>query len=203
MVRISTTSKLDGIRSWSLPAGSTCPGSFNADGSLVPACQGCYAKKGNYRYPNVRAPREENRRDWRKTDWVERMVWELDIDRWFRWFDSGDAYHPELALKIKSVIELTPWCTHWIPTRSYKCHRIAPTLEQINRLPNANVRYSSDSIDGKYESHHGSTIIPTHETSDPNLHVCHVHKFEGGKRKCERCRKCWDKEVNIIAYVKH
>ena len=124
MVRLSTTSKLDGIRSWSLPAGSTCPGSFHSDGSLVAACNGCYAKKGRYPTPNVRLPREENRRDWRLPDWVDRMVWELDIDRWFRWFDSGDVYHPELARKILQVIQRTPWCTHWIPTRSYKIPRI-------------------------------------------------------------------------------
>jgi hypothetical protein len=55
MLKLSVTSKLDGIRSWSLQALETCPGSVNADGSLVPACSGCYATTGNYNFANVKA----------------------------------------------------------------------------------------------------------------------------------------------------
>ena len=70
MLRISVTSKLDGIRSWSLQALETCPGSIlipathSSAAVLVDACEGCYATQGNYRYPNVKAPRIENRIDW-------------------------------------------------------------------------------------------------------------------------------------------
>jgi L-asparaginase II len=42
-VKLSVTSKLDGIRSWSLQALETCPGSIASDGELVDACKGCYA----------------------------------------------------------------------------------------------------------------------------------------------------------------
>jgi len=31
MIKLSVTSKLDGIRSWSLEAGKTCPGAIGAD----------------------------------------------------------------------------------------------------------------------------------------------------------------------------
>ena len=54
-IRISVTSKLDGIRSWSLQAIDTCPGSLGSDGKLVAACLGCYATTGNYRFSNVKA----------------------------------------------------------------------------------------------------------------------------------------------------
>jgi len=47
-IRISVTSKLDGIRSWSLQALETCPGSIESPGVLVDACKGCYATTGNY-----------------------------------------------------------------------------------------------------------------------------------------------------------
>ncbi len=53
-VKLSVTSKLDGIRSWSLQALETCPGSLGSNGELVDACRGCYATQGNYRYPNVK-----------------------------------------------------------------------------------------------------------------------------------------------------
>ncbi len=69
MIRISVTSKLDGIRSWSLQARDTCPGAIGAD-----ACKGCYATQGNYRYPNVKAPRIENREDWKRDEWEDEMV---------------------------------------------------------------------------------------------------------------------------------
>ena len=45
-MKISTTSKLDGVRSWSLQALETCPGSIAAPGVLVDACAGCYATTG-------------------------------------------------------------------------------------------------------------------------------------------------------------
>ena len=62
-VKLSVTSKLDGIRSWSLNALETCSGSVDASGELVDACKGCYATTGNYRFPNVRAPRDHNKID--------------------------------------------------------------------------------------------------------------------------------------------
>lgn len=99
-IRISVTSKLDGIRSWSLQALDTCPGSLASPGVLVDACKGCYATTGNYRYPNVKAPRIENREDWQRLEWVDDMVKALDSDRYFRWFDSGDMYTLGLAEKI-------------------------------------------------------------------------------------------------------
>ncbi len=108
MVKISKTSKLDGIKSWSLQALDTCPGSLNGDGSLVDACSGCYATTGNYRFPNVKAPRLHNRQDWERLEWVDDMVKALDNERFFRWFDSGDLYALGLAEKVLEVMKRTP-----------------------------------------------------------------------------------------------
>ena len=55
-MKLSVTTKLDGIKSWSLQALETCPGSIGVDGELVDACKGCYATTGNYRFANVKAP---------------------------------------------------------------------------------------------------------------------------------------------------
>ena len=55
MMKLSVTSKLDGVKSWSLQALETCPGSIGVDGELVDSCKGCYATTGNYRYANVKA----------------------------------------------------------------------------------------------------------------------------------------------------
>lgn len=195
MIRISVTSKLDGIRSWSLEARDTCPGAIGAD-----ACKGCYAMQGNYRYPNVKAPRIENREDWKRDGWEDDMVKALDKDRYFRWFDSGDAYSLALAEKIHSVMFRTPWAKHWLPTRMGKFAKFASILTQMESLPNVKVRFSSDSILGEYRPEHGSTIFPTIDHLTANVKPCLAYENAG---KCNGCRSCWDKSIPVIGYIAH
>lgn len=197
-ISFSKASKMP-CRSWSLPALSTCPGSKNSSGELVSACKGCYATSGHYRYPNVKNPRENNREDWKREDWVDDMVTELDNDRYFRWFDSGDVYHPALAEKIYMVMVRTPWIKHWLPTRSYKLTKIKPWLDKMKELPNVMVRFSSDSISGNYGPEHGSTIVPSVDTVT-NATICQAYSRDG---KCGSCRACWDKNVTVVAYPAH
>lgn len=189
-------------RSWSLEAQTTCPGSIDPDTKkLVPACQGCYATDGNYRFKNVKAPRLHNRDDWKSADWIDAMVSALDNDRYFRLFDSGDFYHHKLAEKWLSVMEQTPWVKYWVPTRSYKIPRIAKILVKMAALPNVVVRYSSDSVRGEFEQHHGSTIIGEDQIGHiDGVTVCHAYSNDG---KCGTCRSCWNKDINTIAYVQH
>jgi len=203
MLKISVTSKLDGIRSWSLQAIDTCPGSIKSPGELVDACKGCYATTGNYNYPNVKAPRLHNRTDWERFGWVDDMVEELNKDRYFRWFDSGDIYHLGLAEKILEVMIRTPWCKHWLPTRMHKFPKFRQVLESMQALDNVMVRFSSDSITGEYiEGLHGSVIGPSADTysSRPGASLCRAYEHEG---KCSGCRACWDKNISLICYPAH
>ncbi|MFA7169889.1 MAG: hypothetical protein WC178_03475 [Candidatus Paceibacterota bacterium] len=197
---ISKVSKLDGIKSWSLQAMETCPGAKNDDGSLVLACQGCYATTGNYRFLSVKKTRAENKQAWESPEWVELMVSTLQNDRYFRWFDSGDMYSYALAEKIYEVMVKTPWCNHWLPTRMNKFNKFVPLIEKMNSLNNVVVRFSSDSITGQYIGGlHGSVIIP--ETIiDKNVFVC---KASENKGQCSGCRACWTKSVKVIGYRPH
>ena len=200
-VRISVTSKLDGIRSWSLQARETCPASIDAAGELVDACKGCYAVNGNYRYPNVKAPREFNRTDWQRLDWTDDMVNALQNDRFFRWFDSGDMYALPLAEKILEVMQRTPWVQHWLPTRMHKFPKFRQVFEQMKALKNVSVRFSSDSVTGEYtKGLHGSVIIPTAADAKKGMTLCRAYENEG---KCSGCRACYDKKVGVIAYPAH
>lgn len=199
MIKLSKTTKMPG-RSWSLPAGSTCPGSFDkTTGEVIPVCKLCYAKSGNYTYPAVKNAREYNTQDWRRDDWVKEMINEISMESHFRWFDSGDLYHPELGRKILEVIKGTPDTKHWIPTRSHTIPRLRVILDEINEQPNAIARFSSPDIDGSYEAIHGSTVIPS-EDWDTTAQVCPASKQDG---KCRTCRACWDKTVPTIAYIGH
>lgn len=200
-IRISVTSKLDGIRSWSLQALDTCPGSIASPGVLVDACKGCYATTGNYRYPNVKAPREENRTDWERLEWVDDMVLALQNDRYFRWLDSGDLYTLGLAEKVLEVMRRTPWCNHWLPTRMHKFPKFQQVLQAMKALPNVSVRFSSDSIVGEFiPGLHGSIIVPDDRVNPDMATVCRAYDNGG---KCNGCRDCWDKSIPVIAYVAH
>jgi hypothetical protein len=167
----------------------------------VAACAGCYATAGNYRYPNVKAPREHNRNDWQRDDWVDDMVAALDNVRYFRWFDSGDMYSLGLAEKIHQVMQRTPWVKHWLPTRMAKFPKFQPIIAAMQALPNVVVRFSSDSVMGEYVAGlHGSTIVPSAADSPSEAFICGAYEREG---KCSGCRACYDKTKPLIAYVAH
>ena len=200
MIKLSKAGKMP-CRSWSLQAIDTCPASIGSDGELVDACKGCYATTGNYRFPNVKKPREHNKEDWQRDSWVDDMVAELDNDRYFRWFDSGDMYHIQLARKMLEVMKRTPWVRHWLPTRMDKFAKFGLVLLEMNSLPNVVVRLSSDSVIGEtIPGANTSTIIPTPEKATTEMTVCEAYSRDG---KCGPCRKCWDKDVNVIAYPAH
>lgn len=199
MIKLSKTSKLDGILSWSLQAIETCPGSSDGKGGLVPACQGCYATTGNYNYPDVKLPRALNKEDWQRSEWVNDMLIALDSSRYFRFFDSGDMYSIDLANKILELCTKATWVKFWIPTRMHKFNKFKQVIDALNALPNVVVRLSSDSVTGEViEGLNTSTIfsgdVPEGATE------CQAYQHEG---KCNGCRACYSKDVQVIAYKAH
>lgn len=199
MIKLSKTSKLDGILSWSLQALDTCPGSKDSTGNLVPACQGCYATTGNYRFANVKKPREFNREDWKRDSWVNDMLIALDSSRYFRFFDSGDMYSIELAEKILELCTKANWVKFWIPTRMHKFKKFEQVISKMQALPNVVVRFSSDSVTGEIiEGKTTSTIFS--DKLPANAFECKAYQHEG---KCNGCRACYDKDVQVIAYKAH
>ena len=203
MIRISKTSKLDGILSWSLQAIETCPGSKAVDGGLVEACRGCYATQGNYRFANVKAPREENREDWKRDGWVADMAQALSNSRFFRWFDSGDCYDVRLARKIHAVMLATPDVKHWLPTRMHKFVKFAEVFAAMDALPNVVVRRSGDEVittSKPVQSDKTASVIVADDTVQTGAKLCEAYKNDG---KCNGCRACYDKAVKVIAYPAH
>lgn len=199
MIKLSKTSKLDGILSWSLQAIDTCPGSSDGKGGLVDACKGCYATTGNYNYPNVKAPRLSNKEDWQRDGWVTDMVAALDSSRYFRWLDSGDIYSVDLANKVYQVMKATPWCKHWLPTRMHKFPKFHSVIAKMQALPNVVVRFSSDSVQGEIIPGQTTSTIFS-DTVPTGAKECEAYKNDG---KCNGCRACYDKDVQIIAYKSH
>jgi hypothetical protein len=202
-VRLSKTSKMPCL-SWSLEAKKTCPGSHNKDGNLVEVCQGCYAAKGFYHMPTSKKLRDYNRSDWKRDEWVDEIIAALLGQEYFRWFDSGDIYHPRLAGKIYLVMRATPNTKHWLPTRSHKVKRIKPYLTSMKRLSNVAVRYSSDRINRFNRRVHGSMVYdPTtmkgRFMGEKNLSVKACRAWTRG-HKCGDCRACWDRSIKLVGY---
>ena len=200
MIKLSKASKMP-AKSWSLQARKTCPGSIDPNTKQpVAVCAGCYAAEGFYMMPDAIAVREHNREDWKRVEWVDDMVHELRRQKFFRWFDSGDVYHPALAFKILLVMQKTPHVQHWLPTKSYKIPRIRAILERMKLLSNVAVRFSSDSMTGEFDADHGSTVIPFADSATSASKVCDAYERSG---KCGDCRACWSKEVAVVAYPAH
>lgn len=205
MIKLSKAGKMP-CPSWSLIARTHCPASVHLSGprkgELVDACHGCYAAGGQYRYPNVRNPREHNAKDWKRPEWVSDMVAAIEREPFFRWFDSGDVYTLALARKILAVMRATPNTRHWLPTRMHKLAKFRPVLASMAMLPNVVVRRSSDSVQGAYDKRHAtaSTIVSSVDQVTDDMVMCSAYNRDG---KCGDCRACWDKHVRVIAYPGH
>ena len=201
MNKLSKTSKLDNILSWSLQAIETCPGSVGADGELVAACSGCYATTGCYNFKGTKAVRSDNKAAWQEAGWVDTMIQSLKKQSFFRWFDSGDMYSLSLAVKMYEVMAATPHVKHWLPTRMYKFAKFDAILAKMEALPNVMVRRSSDAVDGSYtKGVHGSTILPAGAPVPAGVVACTAPENNG---KCNGCRACYSKDVPVVAYIAH
>lgn len=209
MIKISNTSKMP-CPSWSTQAIDTCPGArkkpvkgLTDQIALVDACIGCYARFGNYNRPNVKNARVHNGEDWKRENWVQDMVEFLEDHDRFRWFDSGDCYHLDLAWKILWVMVRTPWVEHWLPTRMYKFEKFQFVLHVMAGLPNVCVRFSSDSVQGETIDPFPGSNTSTIDHPDRIKvwdHVCMAYTRDG---KCGDCRMCWDKDIPVITYPQH
>jgi len=145
----------------------------------------------------------KNKLDWQRVEWCGDMVAALENDRYFRWLDSGDLYSLALAEKVLEVMQRTPWCKHWLPTRMHKFPKFRMVFDQMRQLENVSVRFSADSIDGSFTPGlHGSTIGPDAATFQafPGASLCQAYEHEG---KCSGCRACWNKEIDLICYPAH
>jgi hypothetical protein len=193
-------------KSWSLPAQECKVGSKLAKikGSV---CKNCYALRGNYRFPHVKALRYKNLDSIGKaldsndfSEWIDAMAKSLreTSEAFFRWFDSGDLQSVEHLSAIARVAEATPNIKHWLPT-----HEKGMVLKYIalhKEFPrNLIVRISSAMIDGKPTLSYPLTST-VHRSLEPQGHACPAF-LQGNK--CGECRACWNPDIKNISYKAH
>jgi len=184
-----TNSKLGGfIPSINLPAGLTC----RAD---APCQKGCYAKKGNFTYKNVKQSLLNNLEAFNNDpeDYFNQIINELnngDITyKFFRWHSSGDIVNYEYLKGIVKVAEACPQTKFLCFTKKFSL--VNMYLDFKCQFPeNLHIVFSAWDKDFKVNNPH-------------NLPVTYVNFKDSSKNpkipeyaipcmgKCYECKACW------------
>ena len=164
-------------------------------------CNGCYAMKGNYLFPNVAQGLYKRFNAFDHPRFVEAMSYMINRyskkSGYFRWFDSGDLNDRTMLQKIVEVCRKTPTIKHWLPTREVKI--VKDYLKIYKEFPdNLLVRVSAPMIDGKPLKFRWTSTV--HHKEKPIGHDC-PSRFQ--ENKCMDCRACWDRKVKNVSYHKH
>ena len=197
VVGLSKASKLP-CPSYSLAASDCHTGSLLRKEVPTSICSKCYARRGNYMYPHMRAHFERRLQAIRHPDWVDAMVFLIKDEPLFRWHDSGDLQDMAHLMNIVEVARRTPTTRHWLPTREYK---LVTEFAEHNEIPeNLIIRLSAYNFEQRG---------PEALAKKLGVLVSGVSKLDYNcpapdqGNKCLDCRKCWDKRVFSVVYHRH
>jgi len=204
---LSKPSKMP-CHSWSIPAEECAVGSLlrKVPGST---CSGCYALKGRYVFPNVRAALRRRLQAWRsdRPGWATRMTVSIlkTGQPYFRWFDSGDLQGVDMLRDIVEVCRQTPGVAHWLPTRERDV--LKEYRASGGELPdNLTVRLSAPMVGAALEPANRGPLkdIPVSmvhtDTPEPGAFRCPAPDQKG---KCLDCRACWTQGIAQVSYAAH
>ena len=199
---LSNPSKMPSF-AWGIPIEYCVTGSKLAlvDGTI---CNKCYAGKGCYVFPVVKAMYQRRYEALGLPEWVDYMAElitqkykNLDKSRRFhRWFDSGDIQSYEHLMKIFEVCELTPHIKYWLATREYQ---IIDKIKEEDVPKNLCLRVSATKVDG---------ALPKFWKWTSGVHKDKRHKGKECRayttnNNCGDCRACWSRSVKQVSYEEH
>ena len=188
---------------WGIPTEYCKTGSKLAkiDGTI---CNKCYADKGCYVFPLVRAMYEKRYQAIALPEWIDYMAEMLTLKyknltksrRYHRWFDSGDVQSYEHLMKIFEVCELTPHIKYWLATREYQ---IIDKIKEEDVPKNLCLRVSATKVDG---------ALPKFWKWTSGVHKDKRHKGKECRayttnNNCGDCRACWSRSVKQVSYEEH
>ena len=164
-------------------------------------CSKCYALKGHYVFPNVKAAQEKRFHSLIDPRWVSVMTFLIqrkEKSGFFRWHDAGDLQDSSHLQNIITIAENLPEINFWLPTREYNI--VNEYIRKNGREPeNLTVRLSSLMFDGDVTKRQNPFDLPTSGASKEGFN-CPSSK-QGNK--CLDCRACWDKAIPNIIYKEH
>jgi len=167
-------------------------------------CSKCYARKGRYVFPNVRAAMERRFAALDHPEWVPIMARAINGletgpkgSGFFRWHDSGDLQDLQHLERIADVCRKTPDVRHWLPTKEYGLIRGA-LRNGFQVPPNLVIRVSAPMVDSAPPVLAG---LPTSTVStDKAAATCLAYTRKG---VCGPCRACWSPVVENVIYPAH
>jgi len=187
---LSAPSKMPGL-AYNLPAPACITGSTLVD-VINSVCNGCYALKGRYNFPNVKAALARRLQSLDHPLWVFAMTVLIKGEPVFRWHDSGDLQSVQHLKNIFEVCKATPETSHWLPTREAKFLKLMdPDVIPKNLI----IRMSSHMIDQAPVK-----FWPWTSTVSTGDFTCPASK-QGNQ--CRSCRNCWDRNIANVSYPKH
>ncbi len=166
-------------------------------------CHSCYARKGFYYMPSVKAAHARNLLSLEQPDWVDRMEQTIGAEKnpHFRWHDAGDVQHTQHLENIAEIARRLPLKRFWLPTKELTL--VLRYLRKHGAFPaNLTVRVSAYMVDGPAPSIPlpVSTVRSKHGPVPVSARACPAPS-QGGA--CGECRACWDPTVREINYEQH
>jgi len=183
---------------YSLPASACKMGAMMSKNPNT-ICASCYAKKGMYRFKNVKAALARRLKSLNDPRWVSAMSYLISGMPYFRWHDSGDVQDMRHFLMIAEVAKNTPDTLHWLPTREYGL--VAKYVSNYGAFPeNLIVRLSATKFNGIAPVALAKSLGVYASGASATDYNCLAPKQ---KNACGDCRMCWNKDVFQVNYKKH
>lgn len=203
--RLGRTSKMPGY-SWGISA-EACQRGAELASNLASVCSHCYARRGRYVTPVVKAALERRRAALAHPQWGDAMAFLLNTQigaGYFRWFDTGDLQSADHLRAILRVAIASPGVRHWIPTHEREFVREV-LFERNNELPaNVCIRASSDVVEEQGVSPFGLPTSTVHrwpgEPVPTSRGTFECAAYTRGEH-CGSCRACWEPGVKNVSYL--
>lgn len=191
--------------SYSIPATACKTGSKLAEQPGT-VCHNCYALKGFYNMPNVKAALDRRLKAMDHPRFEEAFIVVL-TDLWsrskdgenrFRWFDSGDIQSEEHLTKINNIAKATPTVRHWLPTKEASI--VSNWMKKNGDFSfNLTVRQSNPMVGVSFKKTHRLPF----STVDANNKWLKQCKAPDQGNKCLGCDQCWNNKIKGVNYHEH
>lgn len=205
---ILTETKKMPCRSFSLPAGQSCPAMVIGPNAI---CDKCYAlDRGSYAWRTTKHA-QAARFNWVTTcmrsaagreEFITSMVTAIGTRRpIFRVHDSGDLFSPVYADCWAEIARRLPSVTFWIPTRTYRFMALpkwARALTALSSLPNVTLRPSALHFNDAPPTIPGFAAGTSASTT--GAHTCPAHEHGN---QCGPCRACFTSPSLPVIYRAH
>lgn len=125
---------------WSIPAGSTCPGKTAACASV------CYAADGFFKMASVKAAMAKREEFRRSDEFVDSILKQIEKNKitLLRIHVAGDYDSVAYTRRWVEIMKAVPHVTAWTYTRSWRVPRLRNDIRKLAALPNVNFFLSCD-----------------------------------------------------------